>query len=76
MDDGHNFIAFKATADAGSTITVELIGGKSGPKTLDEDGIVVMQLVEGGTAVELVATKSGVTDKKRFILGITKEAES
>ena len=75
MDEGHNFIALKATADEGSTITVEVVGGERTPRALDSDGIAILQLVDGATAIKLVATKSGKTETKTFILGIIQEDE-
>lgn len=74
-----NYIAFKSVASEGATITAELVGGESGPVTLDSDGICVMRIasLETQTAIKVVATKGGKTETKEFsIAGLTLEEES
>lgn len=65
-DDGNHFIALHADADTGTTITVEVLGGFAGPVTLDEDGIVVLQLSSNAEKLKFVATKNGLSQTKIF----------
>lgn len=59
-----NYIALHASADDGATIKVELIGGESGEKTLDADGLVIARLTTNATSLKFTATKGTVTQTK------------
>ena len=72
-----NYIAIKCTADAGSTITVELVNGTLGhPVTLDSDGIIVIRISNKATqTIEVIATKDEMSQKQTFTLtGLTLDA--
>lgn len=55
MDQGTNFIALKATSAAGATIKCKF-NGKT--HTLDDDGIIVLQMTEAKKALtaEFIST--------------------
>ena len=44
---------------SGATITVEVVGGSSGPRTLDSDGIIVDRIANTSQKIRVVASKSG-----------------
>lgn len=64
---GH-YLALHATAETGATITVELVGGTSGPVTLDTDGISIGRITSTEQSVRFVASKNGMTQTKTFAL--------
>ena len=59
-----NYLALKAVAYDGATITVELINGTVGhPVALDADGMIVLRISDKATqSVEIVATKGNVKE--------------
>lgn len=70
-----NYIAMKVTATAGTTTTVEVVGGHSGPVTLDSDMNFVLRIENKNQKIKLVSTKNGVTETEIFSLAdITLEA--
>ena len=75
---GH-YLAVKCTADEGDTITLELIGGRHGPVTLDEDGICIIRITDKD-AQQLKYTATGTdgsTETKIWKLtGLTLAPES
>ena len=73
---GH-YLAVKATATEGATITAELIGGNHGPVTLDSDGILIARITDTKKQkLRFTATVSGKTDTIIYSLkGLTLEAE-
>lgn len=71
-----NYLALHATAEAGATITVELLGGTTGPVTLDTDGISIGRITSTEQSVQFVATKNGMTQTRTFALsGLTLSPE-
>lgn len=65
-----NYLALHASADTGATISVELVGGTSGEKTLDADGIVILRLEPNKTySLKVNGTKNGKTQTRVFKLG-------
>lgn len=71
-----NYLAIKAEAFGGATITVELINGTVGhPVTLDADGMIVLRIADIATqSVEVIATKGNVSEKATYTLtGLTLE---
>lgn len=71
-----NYLAIKAEAFGGATITVELINGTVGhPVTLDADGMIVLRITNIATqSVEVIATKGNVSEKATYTLtGLTLE---
>lgn len=67
-----NYLALHATSEAGAVITVELLGGVSGPVTLDSDGISIGRITSTEQTLKFVATKNGMMLTKEFSLaGLT-----
>ena len=54
-----NYIAVKATAVEGATITAQVIGGDHGPVTLDEDGILIARIKNNSQKLQFRATTDG-----------------
>ena len=50
-----NFLALHITTNDGAPISVELIGGKYGPVTLDEDGIIIFRIANKGQRVKITS---------------------
>lgn len=57
-----NFLALKFDTDDGATTTVEIIGGTSGPSTLDSDGLWVGKIANKQQKVRAITTKDGSTN--------------
>ena len=51
MDDGHNFIVLKANVSTGTTVKCKF---NNKTHTLDEDGIIVIQMTEAKKALSAV----------------------
>ena len=67
-----NYIAVKATAVEGATITAQVIGGDHGPVTLDEDGILIARIKNIGQDLEFCATTETGAQRIRYDLsGLT-----
>ena len=56
-----NYLAVKATAAEGATITAQVIGGTHGPVTLDEDGILIARIQNVGQKLQFKATTDAGT---------------
>lgn len=70
-----NYIAVRAEAVEGATITAEVVGGDHGPVTLDEDGILIARIKNVGQMLRFRATTSAGTQTKLYDLsGLTLEA--
>lgn len=68
MDSGNYIVLHYATEEEGSTITCELIGGTTGPVTLDPDGINITRVTNKSTqTIKVVASKEGYSDTVRYI---------
>lgn len=68
LQEGH-YLAMKATVTEGATTTVELLGGYSGPVTLDSDMNFVLRIVDKDTqSVKLTATLNGASFSKVYSL--------
>ena len=63
-----NYLALHAAAEEGATITVELVGGTTGPVTLDPDGISIGRITSTEQSVRFVASKNGMTQTKTYAL--------
>ena len=57
-----NFIGLKFTVEDGATTTVEIIGGTSGPSTLDSDCLYVGKIANKQQKIRVVTTKDGKTN--------------
>ena len=67
-----NYIAVKATAAEGATITAQIIGGDHGPVTLDPDGILIARIKNVMQVLEFKATTEAGTQTIRYDLsGLT-----
>lgn len=54
-----NYIALKCECEDADSIVVELVGGYSGPVTLDEDGIIVLKIAKNTQTVKVTANATG-----------------
>ena len=63
-----NFIGLKFDVDDGTTTTVEIIGGTSGPTTLDSDKMWVGKIASKQQKIRVETTKDGVTNSKIYSL--------
>lgn len=74
QQSGH-YLALHVTCEDAESITVELVGGTSGPVTLDEDGIIILLIADNTTqSVRVVATKGTNTKTLSYTLtGVTLE---
>ena len=54
-----NYIALYCEADADAAITVELVGGRKGAVTLDEDGLIVLRVADTSQSIRVVASANG-----------------
>lgn len=50
-----NFLALHITTNDGAPISVELIGGKYGPVTLDEDGLIILRIANKEQRVKITS---------------------
>lgn len=66
QQDGH-FIALKFESDA-DEVTVEIVGGTSGPVALDEDMNWVGKITNDSQKIRVIATKDGATITKLYDL--------
>lgn len=64
-----NFLAIKVNATEGSVVTVELLGGNSGPVELDSDMNAVIRIANKNTQrLKVVMTNNGETTSKIYTL--------
>lgn len=54
-----NYIVLHAEADHGAVISAEVIGGYSGPVTLDTDGILIARIESTSQSIRFVGMKAG-----------------
>ena len=75
-----NYLAlhFAAPAAPDATLTVELVGGTSGPTVLDEDRVCVFRVANTDQVVRVIATKEGCTPVTReySLTGLTLAASA
>lgn len=62
-----NYLALHfASETTGATITVELVGGTSGPKPLDADGLAILRISDKATqTIKVTAEAEGYTTAER-----------
>lgn len=72
-----NYLALHCESIEGATIKAELVGGSSGEKTLDADGLVIVRITDTATeSFKVTATKGDQTETVTFDLsGLTLEEE-
>ena len=63
-----NYLALKCTAESGTTIKVEVVGGLHGEVTLDPDGLIVCRIANNTQSIKVTGTKNGVSQVKVFTL--------
>lgn len=63
-----NYIALKCEATSGASISIEIVGGYSGPVTLDPDGLWVGKIANNQQSIKIVATKNGISDTRILTL--------
>ena len=63
-----NFLALHFDVDTGTTTTVEIVGGTSGPSTLDSDGLFVGKIANKQQKIRVITTKDNVTNTKIYSL--------
>ncbi|MBO7449832.1 MAG: phage major capsid protein [Clostridiales bacterium] len=63
-----NFIGLKIDVEDGSTTTVEILGGTSGPSTLDSDCLYVGKIANKQQKIRIVTTKDGSTNTAIYSL--------
>lgn len=64
-----NYLALKVSAEEGATVTVELVGGTSGPKELDEDMNFVTRITSTTQEIKVTETLSEQTVEETLNLG-------
>ena len=57
--EGNYLALYCEGVPADSRITVEVVGGTSGPVTLDEDGLIVLRIANNGQSVRVIASADG-----------------
>ena len=80
-DRSGNYLALHCAVPGASdaTITVEVVGGHSGPVTLDPDGLIVVRLESNTTqSIRVIASKDGCTSVTReySLTGLTLAASA
>lgn len=71
LQSGH-YLVIHCESDGADSITVEIVGGTSGPVTLDDDGIFVGYIRSTEQSIRVVATAGGESVTKTFGLsGLT-----
>lgn len=68
MQEG-NYLVIHCTVTDSEPITVEVVGGTSGPRTLDADGIIVLRIADNTT--QTVRVISGSITKNYSLTGLT-----
>ena len=63
-----NFLALHFDVDDGTTTTVEIVGGTSGPVTLDPDGLFVGKIANKQQKIRVITTKDNVTNTRIYSL--------
>ena len=68
MDSGNYIVLHYATEEEGSTIVCQLIGGTTGPVTLDPDGLNITRVADkNGQTIKVVARKEGYGTTVRYL---------
>jgi len=74
MDNGHNFLALHITGSTGSTLYVKK-DTSTDYVQLGSDGLVVLQITDAVSKVQLKAVKDGVIKTTEYTLDLTLEEE-
>ena len=72
-----NYLVIHAADPTADSVTVEVVGGTSGPRTLDSDGIIVLRIANKNTqSVRVKSYKNGnvIATKNYGLTGLTLEA--
>lgn len=68
-----NYLTIHCEVNDDTPITVEVVGGTSGPRTLDSDGIIVLRIADKDT--QTIRVVSGDITKNYSLTGLTVETE-
>lgn len=74
-----NYLVIHAVDANADSVTVEVVGGTSGPRTLDSDGLIVLRIANKNTqSIQVKSYKNGVAkDVKNYSLtGLVLEAQA
>lgn len=63
-----NFVGLHFDVEDGATTTVEIVGGTSGPVTLESDGLWVGKIANKKQTIRVITTKGGYTTTKVYSL--------
>ena len=63
-----NYLAIHYSSEDGAVITVEVVGGTSGAKELDADGLIVCKIASTSQSIRVIATKDNKSVTKVFSL--------
>lgn len=63
-----NFLALKFEHSEGASTTVEILGGTSGPVTLDSDMVWIGRITNTNQRIRVITTLDGVSIQKTFTL--------
>ena len=73
---GNYLVLHCESAEPDAVITVEVIGGYSGPVTLDEDGIIILRIASTAQSVRVTCYAGGAYKEQTYSLtGITLDSE-
>lgn len=78
-EDSGNYLVIHCESETDdATITVEVVGGTSGPQTLDEDGIIICRIADkDAQSIRVIATAGGKTNVHNYRLsGLTCQGEA
>ena len=70
-----NYLVLHCECEGADAITVELLGGKHGPVTLDEDGLIILKIANDHQRVKVTASADGheSVTKTYTLTGLTLE---
>ena len=73
-----NYLVIHAADPTADSVTVEVVGGTSGPRTLDSDGLIVLRIANKNTqSIQVKSYKNGavIATKNYSLTGLTLEAQ-
>lgn len=66
-----NYLVIHAADPNATSVTVEVVGGTSGPRTLDSDGLIVLRIANKDTQMVQVKSYNGTIVKDTKTYGLT-----
>lgn len=74
--EGNYLVIHCESAEPDAVITVEVVGGYSGPVTLDDDGIIILRIANNMQAVRVTCYAGGAYKELTYgLTGITLDPE-